>query len=393
MRIGIDATCWANDRGYGRFTREIVSAMALAAPSHEFICFLDERSADRFALKAGNVARTVVHQSVPPTLAAASGHRRSPFDMLRLTNAVRRAGLDVFFSPTVYGYFPLPPGLPAVIAVHDAIPEQFPELTLPAWRDRLFWRAKVWIALRQARLILTVSDHAARDIARLMAVPRERIRVALEGVSDAYRPSESDGDIRAAAARVGLSVDARWLMYVGGFGPHKHVDLLVQAHARVAERHPSPPLALVLAGADADGFHEHVAAIRDAIRACGTERLVRFTGYLPDEELRQLHSGAVALVLPSASEGFGLPAVEAARCGTPVVATTASPLPHVLAGGGLFVAPGDLEALTRAVERLLTDERQRRAMGAVALERAQALSWPRSARVALDALEEAAARR
>ena len=104
--------------------------------------------------------------------------------------------------------------------------------------------------------------------------------------------------------------------------------------------------------------------------------------------MRHLHSGAVALMLVSASEGFGLPAVEAARCGTPVIATTESPLPQILEGGGLFVKPGDTTAMAMAIEQLLVDEPRRRALGSRALERALTLSWPRSARVALDTLEE-----
>jgi glycosyltransferase involved in cell wall biosynthesis len=104
--------------------------------------------------------------------------------------------------------------------------------------------------------------------------------------------------------------------------------------------------------------------------------------------VRHLHCGAVALLLPSASEGFGLPAVEAARCGTPVIATTESPLPQLLEGGGLFVQPGDVGVLTAAIDRMMSDENGRRAMGRQALERASALSWTRAARVALGALEE-----
>ena len=112
---------------------------------------------------------------------------------------------------------------------------------------------------------------------------------------------------------------------------------------------------------------------------------------LPDEQLRHLHTGAVALVLPSANEGFGLPAVEAAACGTPVIGTTHSPLPQLLEGGGLFVTPRDERGLATAIKQLATDEVLRAALGARARERASALSWSRGARAALAALEEAAA--
>lgn len=392
MRIGIDATCWANERGYGRFTRELVGAMAPLAREHTLVCLLDERSAARFDMTGAHIERVLVRQHVPPTLAAASGGGRSPIDMLRLTNAVRRARVDVFFCPSVYGFFPLPPGLPAVVTIHDAIAERFPALTLPTWRDRLFWRIKVRLALAQADVVLTVSDHAAGEIERYLGVPRQRLRVTLEGVADAYKPSETAADVAAAAARAGVPAGARWLIYVGGFGPHKHVDVLVRAHAALAARQ-NVPLHLLLVGPSQDAFHQDLAGIHAAIAECGTAHLVRWLGYLPDDELRHLHSGAVALVLASAAEGFGLPAVEAARCGAPVVATVESPLPQVLEGGGLFIAPGDQGALERALHTLLTDEPVRAAMGRRALLRAAALSWPRSAAVALQALEDAGARR
>jgi glycosyltransferase involved in cell wall biosynthesis len=390
MRIGIDATCWANTRGYGRFTRELVEAMVEEGRDHEFVCFLDELSAAGFGLKGPNLRTVVVDQGTPPTIAAASGSRRSLRDMLRLTGAVRRGGLDAFLSPSVYGYFPLPPGLPAVVTVHDAIAERFPELTLPSWKDRWSWRAKVRLALMQARLFLTVSDYAAREVSTHLGVPADRLRVTLEGVSKVFRPSRSEAEVQAAADRARLPVGASWLMYVGGFGPHKHVDVIVRAHAEIVKRRPDPRLMLVLVGHYEDGFHTDVSGIRDVIKQCGTEHLVRWVGFLPDSEVRHLHCGALALLLPSASEGFGLPAVEAARCGTPVIATTESPLPQLLEGGGLFVQPGDTRVLIAAIDRMLSNETERRAMGQQALERASALSWSRAGRVALDALEEVA---
>ena len=392
MRIGVDATCWANGRGYGRFTRELLRAMVHGEPGEQFVCFVDARAAERFDLRAPNVRVVRVPLGESPTQAAAADGSRSPVDLLRMTRAVWREPLDVFFSPSVYTYFPLPPGLKAVITVHDAIAERFPELTLPSRRARLFWRLKVRLALRQARLVLTVSDFAARELAEVLRIAPRRIRIAGEAPAPAYRPSESANEIRGAASRAGLPAGARWFAYVGGFNPHKHVDDVVRAHATLVGQNGGAPPHLLLVGAvQGDVFHGDQARIRDTIDACGTASLVHWAGFVPDEELRHLLSGAQALLLPSASEGFGLPAVEAAACGVPVIATTASPLPELLDGGGIFVRPRDVDGLARAMRTLLDEEPTRRRLGARARDRAAKLSWASSAEATMAALREAAA--
>ncbi len=391
LTIGIDATCWANARGYGRFTREICSALVAEAAHHRFVFFADQRAAECFELRAANVRLVTVAQRVSPTKAASADGNRSPVDMLRLTRAVSRERLDVFFCPSVYTFFPLPPGLRAVVTIHDAIAERYPELTLPSRKARWFWRAKVRLAIAQARLVLTVSEFSKRELSAVLGIAPARLRVALEAPPPQYSPSERPADSLAAAARLGLPDDARWFTYVGGFNPHKHVDLAVRAHAALCKRVTNPPYLLLVGTLDADVFHGDQALIRETIKSCGSETLVRWTGFVADEELRHLHSGAIALLLPSECEGFGLPAVEAAACGTAVIATTNSPLPELLEGGGIFVAPGDLGALEAAMTKMASDGPARESMGARALERARALTWPAGARAALSALEEAAA--
>jgi len=391
MRIGVDASCWANGRGYGRYTRELLSAMVPLAPDDEFVFFVDPLADRRLDLVAPNARRVRVAQGVSPTEAAAASGSRSPLDMLRLTWAVWREPVDVFFSPSVYTFFPLPPGQRAVVCIHDAIADRYPELTLPSTRARLFWRAKVRLAIRQARLILTVSDFARDELMAVLGVPRDRIRVAVEAPAPTYRPSPP-AEVAAAAQRLGLPPGARWLTYVGGFSPHKHVDVIVRAHGALARQcGAAAPFLLLIGATSGDAFLGDQPRIRQAIAEAGTEALVRWTGFVPDEELRPLHTGSIALLLPSACEGFGLPAVEAAACGAPVVATTASPLPQLLEGGGLFVPPGDEAALTAALGQLVAHEPARRAMGARARERAAALTWDRCARDALATLREAAA--
>jgi glycosyltransferase involved in cell wall biosynthesis len=197
--------------------------------------------------------------------------------------------------------------------------------------------------------------------------------------------------VAEATASLGLPIDRRRIVYVGGFNPHKNVDLLVRAHATLArEAGPDAPHLVLVGPTNTDVFHSDEAKIRRLIDTEGTARLVHWLGFLPDEQLRLVHAGALALVLPSTCEGFGLPAIEAAACGTPVVATTESPLPQLLEGGGLFVAPRDLEALTAALRCLLQDEPARLGMGRRAREKSLELTWERGARAALDALREVA---
>jgi glycosyltransferase involved in cell wall biosynthesis len=336
------------------------------------------------------VRRVTVAQGISPTQAASADSARSPLDMLRLTRAVMREPLDVFFSPSVYTYFPLPPGLRALVCIHDCIAERYPELTLPSKRARMFWNAKVKLALWQARLVLTVSDYSARDLASVLGVPPAKIRVSTEAPAPAFVPSASQRDIEAAAQRIGLPPGARWFVYVGGFNPHKHVDLIVRAHATLAAESATPPHLLLVGSVDRDVFHGDQFRIRKTIHDTRTDALVHWTGFVPDQELRHLHSGSIALLLPSQCEGFGLPAVEAAACGAPVIATVNSPLPELLAGGGLFVEPGDEAALTAAMRRVLADETTRKQLGNQALERARSMTWPRGAQAALDACRECA---
>jgi glycosyltransferase involved in cell wall biosynthesis len=391
MRIGVDAACLANRRGYGRFTLELLRAMLALAPDDEFVFFVDEQARASLPLSAPNLRTVTVNPRVSPTTAAAADGYRSPQDMLRFTAAVWRERPDVFLSPSVYTYFPLPPRQRLVVVVHDAIAERFPELTLPSRRARAFWRLKVGLALRQARLVLTVSDFAADELQSVLRVPAARIRVATEAAAAAYRPTECRREIEAAAVRAGLPADARWIVYVGGFNPHKRVDRIVRAHARLLREGGAPIFLLLVGSTSGDVFHGEIDAIRRAIDDAGTGEYVRWPGFVPDDELRHLHSGALALVLPSESEGFGLPAVEAAACGTPVIATTASPLPQLLEGGGIFIPPGDEDALAAALVLLAGDEDLRRTYGTQARRRAAELTWDASARSALGALREAAA--
>lgn len=394
MRIGFDASCWANGRGYGRFTRGLLQALLVENGArnhpHEFVLVLDRASAACADLPSG-VERSVAKTNEAAVQAASSAGRRSMGDLWAMRRAATQARLDLLIYPTVYTYFPPPARVPTLVTIHDTIAERFPRLVFPNRRLEVFWRLKVLAAAWRAALILTVSDAAAGDIHRYLRVAQRRIRVVSEGVEDRFQRVPSPEQITSVAARFGLNPEAAFLLYVGGLSPHKNIDALIEAVARLKRDPGLASLRLVLAGDySRDSFFSAHAALRELVAARELGDAVIFTGFVTDEELAALYKSATALVFPSLIEGFGLPAVEAMACGTPVVASAAGSLPEVVGDTGLFFDPGKPQSLDAALRRVLTDSTLRADLARRGPQRAALFNWPRTATLTLAACEEAA---
>jgi glycosyltransferase involved in cell wall biosynthesis len=138
-------------------------------------------------------------------------------------------------------------------------------------------------------------------------------------------------------------------------------------------------LLLVVVGDFKDVFHTHVAQIQSAIALAGLKDRVLLTGFVPDGELVYLYSRAYALVQPSLMEGFGLPAVEAMACGTPVISSRAGSLPEVVGDAGLFFDPTDVASMAATICQVLDDSRLRDDLACRALDRASRFTWDRAA--------------
>src|SRR5262249_52826719 len=149
---------------------------------------------------------------------------------------------------------------------------------------------------------------------------------------------------------------------------------------------------LVMAGEyEKEVFHSYFGTIKGQIDRLGLAGRVIFTGYLHDEDLVALYNHATVLTLPSLLEGFGLPAVEAAACGCPVLATTASPLPELLGAGGRFIAPMDHVGWERELTAVLRSPELRQRMREAGLAAARQLSWDHAARQLMAALRKVVA--
>jgi len=386
MRIGVDATCWTNRRGYGRFARSLLPAALAADPAKDYTFFVDTES-EEFPLPDG-VEIVRVAADVPTVKAAAADGSRSLSDMWAMSRAFSRAKLDLFFFPSVYSYVPMLSRVPQLVTIHDVIPELFPKLVFPSLRSRLFWRAKVWMGCAQARLVLTVSDYSRKCLAEQLHIPEQRMRVVNEASDPVFRVLDN-AQPTPLLERLGLTRNTRFLTYVGGFSPHKNLPLLVDAFAELQKFPGHEDVRLVFGGDyEGDVFFSGYRQLVERVQKAGLTDKVIFTGYLRDADLIALLNMTQGLLLPSFCEGFGLPAIEAAACGAPVVVTTESPLPEILGEGAIALRPDDFQGWVDALSRVVADETLRRKMSAAGLAATAKLSWENSAQQLLAIFDE-----
>ncbi|HWE38635.1 MAG TPA: glycosyltransferase family 1 protein [Isosphaeraceae bacterium] len=380
MRIGIDGGCLANRRGFGRFARQVVGALARAGSGHEFVVFVDRPSAESGASRVPEGFEAIqVDVREAPSKAASAGGRRGLRDLLAMGKAVAKAGLDLMYFPASYSFFPVWGARRVVVTLHDTLALAHPEWVFPSWRGRVAWTLKEYAAVRWADRVVTVSEAARRDLMAWFGLPPGRVVVVGEGPDDAFRPTPEGPDSDAILGKYRIVPGSRYVLYVGGLSPHKNLARLIEAFAAGAPA----DVGLVLVGDLGDVFHTHVPELRAAVERHGLGDRVTFTGFVPDDELAYLYGRAYCLVQPSMMEGFGLPPIEAMACGTPVLSSTAGSLPEVVGAAGVYFDPTDVGSMATALRDLLDDPARRATLARLASARASGYTWDASARALL----------
>ena len=387
MRIAVDATCWHNRRGYGRHARALLRALAELDRENRYTLFLD--STEDAEPTPPECEVRILRAAVPTFRAASAAGHRTLADMWRMSRALSSPNFDLVLFPTIYSYVPVFGRARKLVMAHDVIAETYPKLTVPGARARLFWKIKVLLGYWQADALITVSEYSRAAILQRFRVNPRRLFVVGEAADSVFRRLD-DPAPGPNLRRWGIDASRRTVVYVGGFSPHKNLEALVAAFAGVAEQKKFADVRLVMVGdTSGDAFLTCVGALATQVNALGLRDRVIFTGYLDDQDLVVLMNLADVLVLPSLMEGFGLPAVEAAACGCPVIATRASPLEGLLGDAGIYVGPGQQE-IGDALARVLSSQELRAHMRKSGLEAARRLTWEAAARQMMDVIRKAA---
>ena len=176
MRVGIDVTCWCNQRGFGRFTRELVTALVSLPFGSEYVLFADQQTAEVTDFPK-SCRLVIANTSAAAAVAASADGRRSIRDVLAMRRMVQNEQLDLMFFPAVYSYFPIARGVPCVVTFHDIIAETLPKLVFRSWRSRLFWELKCRLAARRADLVVTVSLASKKGLMHHFVLSEDRVAV------------------------------------------------------------------------------------------------------------------------------------------------------------------------------------------------------------------------
>jgi glycosyltransferase involved in cell wall biosynthesis len=361
MRVGIDARLvYYSQAGIGQYILHLVNGLAKVDTDSEYV-LLQSRKDDTTILEEPNFRRV--------SLWTPSHHRLERYS---LNVELMRLGLDVLHSPDFIP--PHRPSCKSVITVHDLAFLLYPHFLT---KESARYYGHIDQAVRWTDHIIAVSESTKRDTIQHLGVLKDKITVVYEAANPIFGPVDRDEARREVRNRHG--VDGPFVLFVSTIEPRKNVPTLLRAIWHLRESYKAD-VRLVVAGGKGWLFEDAFAVVEEL----ELDDTVHFVGRVSSEDLLYLYNAAEMLAHPAFYEGFGLPPLEAMVCGLPVIVSNVASLPEVVGDAGLLIDPHDVDELTVALWRVLSDSGLREEMQEKGLRQASRFSWERAARETLD---------
>jgi len=264
-----------------------------------------------------------------------------------------------------------------IMTMYDLIPVLYPDLVTPVYA----WQSKYFLPhiLKKSDRILAISDHTKKDLVRQYHIPPDKIDVTHLGVSDHFRPLDTK---LIDDYKIKHNLTSPYILFVGAIEPKKNIPTLIKAFSHCIQEIPS--LNLVLAGKPSWKYRE-VFSLIDVLHLKNKVKILNFVHY---DELPLLYNGAEVFVFPSRYEGFGLPPLEAMKCGTPVIVSNSSSLPEIVGENGIMVRPDDERELCNQILRIIRERDYRETMRDYYLNRANLFSWEKCVQKTIKSYEK-----
>lgn len=354
--------------GFGWYSYEIAKRLVEGHPEHEFI-FLFDRPYDERFLFADNIKPVVLS---PPA--------RHPFLFIfwfevAVKRALKKYQADVFFSPD--GYLSLRSDVPQIPVIHDLNFVHNPGDLKPlmSWYYNRYFPKFA----KKATRIITVSDYSKKDIEEQYGVDSNKIHAVWNGASDAFKEidSHSKTDVRK------LYTEGKpYILFVGALHPRKNLKRLIEAFATIKEDESLEDFQLLIVGTELWKRGLEPIEISEKLKSS-----IHFTGHVELEKLVDIYGAATCLAFIPYFEGFGIPLVEAMKCGTPILAANRTSLPEVAGDAALYCDPFDVEDISEKLKKLLRDPELQSELRTKGLERAKLFSWDKAAEQVWEVIE------
>lgn len=299
-------------------------------------------------------------------------------------------GFDVYFSPSQQApkYILKKDSIKKVILLHDTIgflyPEYFPGMN-HWWQGH--WAKDLIKGMNNKELFLANSENTKKDFLALKKeIMPQRIKVVYHACSKQFRPCHGKEGMLRVRRKYGIPVDKKYVFSLCTIEPRKNLIRIVKTFVEFVKKNQADDLILVLGGGSWNSF---IREFEDkAGRIEGFSDIVYRIGYVDDEDLPLLYSGAFFFVYTSQYEGFGVPPLEAMKCGCPVIASNNSSLPEVMGDAGILIDWDSDEQHMEAYEKYYFDEECRRRQSEKSLLRAEFFSWEKSVDAMIDEMKK-----
>jgi alpha-1,3-rhamnosyl/mannosyltransferase len=369
--IAFDAR-YVNDQyhGIGRHAYSLLDALTRLDHHRRYLVFYNpDYPNSRFSMDALKARANV--ELRPVRLPLYSVHEQIIWPFL-----LTHEGVDLFHSP--YVLLPLLAPLKLIMTVHDLIFECYPEYRPQSYLQK-FYQPITQLGIKRAKRVLTVSESTARDMQAFYHISRANIQIIGNAIDPTFKREHNQQRLAEVRERYGLP--ERFILSVGAGRPHKNIETLVEAFARLD---PALTETLVIVGKHDPRFPDSVGARINAHDIA--HRVIRL-GMIQEADLPVVYSLATVFVFPSLIEGFGLPPLEAMACGTPVLASATSTVSEVVGDAALAFDACDTQQLTTALHKVLRDKTLRSMLSQRGEERVKAFTWEQVARATLEAYE------
>ena len=285
-------------------------------------------------------------------------------------DACSRVCFDVYHG-TNFTHLPLTKGK-VIVTIHDLSFLLFPEHT----SNIIYKHHSRWVpyAAKVSDHIIAVSEQTKQDIIRLLGISPDKISVVYLSANERFVPLPEAEYLPVIKK---YKLPAKYILFVGNIEPRKNLPGLIRAFHAIKNAVEEK---LVIVGAKA----WKSSPIFDLVRELELMDFVHFTGYVDDADLPAIFNGASVLVLPSFYEGYGLPLIEAMRCGVPVVGSNVSSIPEIIGDAGFLVDPHNIEELSDAIKQMVGSSTTHRHYSQLALQRAAHFSWRKTAQQTLE---------